>query len=68
MSLQALIELVDRSPDVRIGQLLVRLGMMAEEEFDRSLWDVDDDQFQSICERQRRELTERTIPVLVDAA
>lgn len=67
-TMRTLNDLVDRSPDVRIGQLLAHLGMMAEDEFDRSLWDVDDDQFQSICERHRRELIERTIPVLVDAA
>ena len=58
-ALAALADLCERSPDVRLGQLLAHLGFLSEDQFGRSLWDVDDDQLLAIMRRHRTELDGR---------
>lgn len=47
------------SPEVRMGQLVAQLGVLAEDEFGRSLWDIDDDQLLQIVDRYIAELSSR---------
>jgi hypothetical protein len=47
------------SPGVRIGQLLSHLGFLAEDVFDRALWEIDDEQLLRVIERHRVELSSR---------
>jgi len=57
--LEVLTELCERSPDVRLGQLLAHLGFLGEDQFGRSLWDLDDEQLLSVVFHHRAELVER---------
>jgi len=47
------------SPDVRFGQLLANLGFLTEDETDRSLWDVDDEQLLQVMEKHLADLSQR---------
>ena len=51
--------LCELSSEVRLGQLLAHLGFLAQDMFDRSLWDVDDEQLLQVIERHRAELSAR---------
>ncbi len=57
--LAVLAELCDLSPEVRMGQLLAHLGFLGEDQVERSLWDIDDEQLLSILYLHRSELTSR---------
>jgi hypothetical protein len=48
------------SPDLRVGQIMTHLGFLAEDMFDRSLADVDDDQLLRVLERHENELSRRS--------
>jgi hypothetical protein len=58
-ALAVLVELCERSPDVRLGQLLAHLGFLGEDQTGRSLWDIDDEQFLAVLYHHRTELTGR---------
>lgn len=55
-----LAELVELSPDVRLGQLLAHLGFLGEDQTGRSLWDIDDEQLLTVLYHHRGELVART--------
>ena len=59
-ALTLLCELVDRSPDVRLGQLLAHLGFLGEDQTGRSLWDINDEQLLSVMHHHRAELESRS--------
>jgi hypothetical protein len=59
-ALTLLSELCDRSPDVRLGQLLAHLGFLGEDQTGRSLWDIDDEQLLSVMNHHRAELVSRS--------
>ncbi len=61
-SLDVLMELCERSPDVRLGQLLAHLGFLGEDQTGRSLWDIDDEQFLAVLYHHRSELVNRMQP------
>ena len=50
---------VEVSPEVRMGQLMAQLGVLSEDEFGRSLWDVDDEQLVKVLERYTADLSSR---------
>jgi hypothetical protein len=55
-ALAVLAELLELSPDVRIGQLLAHLGFLGEDQTGRSLWDIDDEEFVAVLYHHRAEL------------
>jgi hypothetical protein len=57
--LKALAELCSLSPDVRFGQLLANLSMLAEDQVERSIWEIEDEQLLAIIEQHRRDLAKR---------
>jgi hypothetical protein len=59
-ALTVLAELVARSSDVRLGQLLAHIGFLGEDQTGRSLWDIDDEQFLAVLHHHLAELIERT--------
>ena len=59
-ALDVLAELCELSPDVRLGQLMAHLGFLGQDQADRSLWDIDDEQLLAVLYRHRKELAART--------
>ena len=57
---EALAELCELSPDVRLGQLLAHLGFLGEDQTSRTLWDIDDEQLLAVLYHHRSELVGRT--------
>ena len=57
--IEKLVDLRELSPDVRFGQLLANLGFLVENQTDRSLWDVDDDELLGVIEKHRADLQRR---------
>lgn len=55
-AVKTLRELLELHSGVRIGQLFAWLGVLAEDQFGRSLADVDDDQMLAVMRRHREEL------------
>jgi hypothetical protein len=49
-------ELASLAPEVRLGQLMAHLGFLAEDQIERSLWDVEDDELLVVLHRHRSEL------------
>ena len=67
-----LAELAALAPDVRLGQLMAHLGFLGEDQVERSLWDMEDDELVAVMYRHRAELLARlestpnkTLPVKV---
>jgi hypothetical protein len=58
-SLAVLAEVMNLSPDVRLGQLLAHLGFLGQDQTGRSLWDIDDEQLLAVLYHHREELTAR---------
>lgn len=54
-----LAELRGRGPEMRFGQLLATVGLLAEDETGRSLWDVEDADFAAAVERFAGDLARR---------
>ncbi len=54
-----LLALSDLSTDVRFGQLLANLGLLVEDQTDRSLWDVGDEELLRVMEAHRSDLLRR---------
>ena len=59
-ALAVLAEVVELSPDVRLGQLFAHLGFLGEAHLDRGLGYIDDDELLSVLYRHREELRART--------
>lgn len=59
-ALDLLAEICELSDDVRLGQLLAHLGLLGEDQFGRSLWDIEDEQLLEVLGRHRRELLQRS--------
>ena len=57
--IEKLVDLQRLSPDVRFGQLLANLGLLVEDQTDRSLWDVEDARLLEVMETHRAELMRR---------
>jgi hypothetical protein len=51
-----LAEIHQLSPDVRFGQLLANLGLLVEDQTEKSLWDVEDAQLLEIMEKHCTDL------------
>jgi hypothetical protein len=51
--------LAELSPGIRLGQLLTHLGFLAEDMFDQSLADLEDEQLLRVLERHESELARR---------
>ena len=54
--LRNLAVLCEPSPDIRVGQLLAHLGFLAEDRYERTLWEIDDVELLQILEQHRTEL------------
>ncbi|MBX9681660.1 MAG: hypothetical protein K2X38_23125 [Gemmataceae bacterium] len=52
-------EIVDLSPDVRLGQLFAQLGFLGEDQTGRSLGNIDVEQLLAVLYRHREELAAR---------
>jgi hypothetical protein len=48
-------------PELRIGQLMATLGLLAEDATGRSLWDIEDDEFADALERFADDLARRSL-------
>lgn len=59
-ALDLLAELCELAPDVRLGQLMANLGMLGEDQTDRTLWDIDDDQLLAVMRHHHKQLLGRT--------
>jgi hypothetical protein len=57
--LATLAELMELAPDVRLGQLMSWLGFLGEDQVDRGLGDIEDDELLAVMYRHRAELTAR---------
>ena len=58
-ALAVLAELVDLSPDIRLGQLFAHLGFLGEDQTGRSLGNIDDEQLLAVLYHHRGELAAR---------
>jgi hypothetical protein len=46
-------------PEMRFGQLIATIGLLAEDETGRNLWDVEDEEFAAAVERFADDLSRR---------
>jgi hypothetical protein len=58
-ALAVLAEVVDLSPDIRLGQLFAHLGFLGEDQTGRSLGNIDDEQLLAVLCHHRGELAGR---------
>ena len=58
-SLAVLAELAALAPEVRLGQLMAHLGFLGEDQVERSLWDIEDEELLAVLHRHRSELLAR---------
>jgi hypothetical protein len=61
-ALAMLAEVSALAPEVRLGQLMAHLGFLSEDQVERSLWDVEDDELLAVLRRHRSELLARQQP------
>ena len=52
--LQALAEISELAPEVRLGQLMVNLSYMARGLSDESIWDMEDDELLAVARKHWR--------------
>jgi hypothetical protein len=57
--LQSLAKLWELCPEMRFGQLMATLGLLAEDATDHSLWDVEDEELLAVMEQFREKLARR---------
>jgi hypothetical protein len=57
--LSRLEEIRGRCPELRFGQLIATIGMLAEDEVGHSLWDVEDADFAAALERFAADMARR---------
>jgi putative addiction module component (TIGR02574 family) len=55
-AVKTLRELLELHPGVRLGQLFAHLGFLGEDEFGKSIWDIDDEQMFATMRGHREEL------------
>ena len=58
-ALAVLAEVVDLSPDIRLGQLFAHLGFLGEDQTGRSLGNIDDEQLLAVLYYHHDELAAR---------
>ena len=58
-ALAVLVELAALAPDVRLGQLMAHLGFLSEDQSERSLWDIEDEELLAVLRRHHAELLGR---------
>jgi hypothetical protein len=58
-ALAVLAEVVDLSPDIRLGQLFAHLGFLGEDQTGRSLGNIDDEELLAVLYHHRGELVAR---------
>ena len=58
-ALAVLAEVIDLSPDIRLGQLFAHLGFLGEDQTGRSLGNIDDEQLLAVLYHHRGELAAR---------
>src|SRR5947208_8567908 len=58
-ALSVLAEVVEMSPDIRLGQLFAHLGFLGEDQTGRSLGNIDDEQLLAVLYHHREELAAR---------
>lgn len=46
-------------PEMRFGQMMSTLGILAEDMYGRGLWDIEDDELIAVVERFREDLSRR---------
>lgn len=56
---ERLSEVRARCPEMRLGQILATIGLLAEDEFGRSLWEIEDGEFAAALERFAQDLARR---------
>lgn len=56
---ERLSEVRARCPEMRLGQVLATIGLLAEDEFGRSLWEIEDGEFAAALERFAQDLARR---------
>jgi hypothetical protein len=54
-----LAEVAALAPDVRLGQLMAHLGFLGEDQLERGLWDIEDEDLLAVLKRHRAELMAR---------
>jgi len=59
--LERLAEVRERCPEMRFGQLLATVGLLAEDETGHSLWDVEDTEFAAALDRFAADLERRAL-------
>jgi hypothetical protein len=64
-ALSVLAELCERSDDIRLGQLLAMLGFLGEDQTDKTLWDIEDEQLLAVFKLHRQQLLDRS-PAALD--
>ncbi len=57
--LERLAEVRGRCPEMRFGQLIATIGLLAEDETGHSLWDVEDTEFAAALDRFAADLARR---------
>jgi hypothetical protein len=57
--LERISEVRGKCPELRFGQFLATVGMLAEDETGRSLWDIEDTEFAAALERFAADLARR---------
>jgi hypothetical protein len=57
--LERLAEVCARCPEMRFGQVVATVGLLAEDETGHSLWDVEDTEFVAALERFAADLARR---------
>ena len=58
-ALSVLSEFAELAPEIRLGQLMAHIGFLGEDQVERSLWDVEDDELLAVHLRHRSELLAR---------
>ncbi|HEY3395226.1 MAG TPA: hypothetical protein VGK58_21170 [Lacipirellulaceae bacterium] len=57
--LERLAEVQAKCPELRLGQFIATVGLLAEDETGRSLWDIEDAEFAAALERFASDLARR---------
>jgi len=58
-ALRALTDVWALAPDMRLGQLMAFLGFLGEDQFDKGLGDIEDDELMAVLYRHKAELAAR---------
>ena len=67
-ALRVLAEVWALSPDVRLGQLMAFLGFLGEDQFEKGLGYIEDDEMIAVLDRHRADLMARGANVSVTPA